>query len=180
MFKALLSRGLARTRSGSSMVPVAVEGLERRWLMTNDKTLSGYVYCDADNDGVKDPGEAGIAGVVIKVTGTDRFGAVSRMTTTNSSGFYQFTQLNPGTYKLTEMQPAGATDGKDTLGKLYDVVTGAQVGVRGTVSNDMFSGIQIPAGHPVIGKNYNFGEICEKLGREGKSPGFWKNHLSAW
>jgi hypothetical protein len=180
MFGLKLSHGSTRQPFRHARALVDVEGLERRWLMTNDKSLSGYVYCDTDNDGYKDPGEAGIAGVVVKVTGTDRLGAVSRTTTTNSSGFYQFLQLNPGTYKLTETQPAGVTDGKDTLGRLYDAVTGAQVGVRGTVSNDMFSGIQIPAGHPVNGRNYNFGEICEKLGREGKSPGFWKNHLSTW
>jgi hypothetical protein len=179
MFTSLLSSGRARTHAHTSG-SVDVQGLERRLLMTNDKTLSGYVYCDADNDGVKDAGEKGIAGVVVTVTGTDRFGAVNRTTTTNADGFYRFQQLNPGTYKLTETQPAGATDGKDSLGRLYDAVTWAQVGVRGTASNDMFSNIQIPAGNPVIGKNYNFGEICEKLGREGKSPGFWKNHLGAW
>ena len=177
------SRGRAPNSHGeraSTGAAFGVEDLERRLLMTNDKTLSGYVYCDADNDGVKDAGEHGIAGVVVKVTGTDRLGAVSRSTMTNADGFYRFQQLNPGTYKLTEMQPAGVADGKDTLGRLYDALTGAQVGVRGTAANDMFSNIQIPAGNPVIGKNYNFGEICEKTGREGKTPGFWKNHLGAW
>ena len=183
MFPFTLCRGRARVARGESgFAPSAfdVEGLERRLLMTNDKTLSGYVYCDADNDGVKDAGEKGIAGVVVKVTGTDRLGAVNRTTTTNADGFYKFTQLNPGTYKLTETQPSGATDGKDTLGRLYDAVTGAQVGNRGTVSNDMFSNIQIPKGNPVIGKNYNFGEICENTVREGLTPGFWKNHTSLW
>ena len=183
MFPFTLCRGRARAARGEAGFASSafdVEGLERRLLMTNDKTLSGYVYCDADNDGVKDAGEKGIAGVVVKVTGTDRLGAVNRTTTTNADGFYKFTQLNPGTYKLTETQPSGVTDGKDTLGRLYDAVTGAQVGNRGTASNDMFSNIQIPKGNPVIGKNYNFGEICEKTGREGRTPGFWKNHLSSW
>jgi len=163
--------------------PCGMEPLEKRLLMTNDKTLWGYVFCDADNDGYRDAGEKGIANVTITVTGTDRLGAVLRTTKTDANGFYQFTQLNPGTYTLKETQPAGITDGKDQLGKLYDAVTGLQVGVRGTLGNDMFSNIQIPKGNPVIGKNYNFGELCEppeKLGREGLTPGFWKNHTSLW
>jgi hypothetical protein len=183
MFTSLFSGSRARSPRrpvGRAANSFGVEGLECRLLMTNDKTLSGFVYCDADNDGVKDAGEKGIAGVVITVTGTDRLGAVRRTTTTNGDGFYKFEQLNPGTYKLTETQPSGAADGKDTLGRLFDAVTGAQVGSRGTAGNDMFSDIRIPAGNPVIGRDYNFGEICEKLGKEGLSPGFWKNHTSEW
>lgn len=80
--------------------------------------------------------------------------SVTRWAQTNSSGFYQFTQLNPGTYNLKEYQPSGVTDGKDTLGKLYDNVTGAVVGFAGTKSNDLFSNIQIPKGNPVTGKRY--------------------------
>ena len=34
----------------------------------------GSVYADADNDGVRDPGEAGIAGVTVTLTGTDDLG----------------------------------------------------------------------------------------------------------
>lgn len=181
MLSVFSGRASRATKGSPCALAVACcEPLESRRLMTNDKTLWGYVYCDKDNDGYKDSNESGISGVYIKLTGTDRLGAVTRWTQTNSSGFYQFTQLNPGTYNLKEYQPSGTTDGKDSLGRLYDAVTGAEVGFRGVKSNDLFSNIQIPAGNPVIGKKYNFGEICEKTGREGLTPGFWKNHTNVW
>ena len=34
-------------------------------------SLAGYVYSDANNDGIKQPVEAGIAGVTVALTGTD-------------------------------------------------------------------------------------------------------------
>ena len=49
--------------------------------------LSGYVYVDADNDGVKDGGEAAIAGVTVTLTGTDDLGnPVSETATTDANG----------------------------------------------------------------------------------------------
>src|SRR5690606_19029715 len=36
--------------------------------------VSGYVYHDRDNDGVKDPGEEGIGGVQMRVEGVDHQG----------------------------------------------------------------------------------------------------------
>ena len=44
-------------------------------------------------------------------------------TTTNASGAYSFGNLRPGTYTLTETQPAGLLDGKDTAGSLGGVAT---------------------------------------------------------
>ena len=80
--------------------------------------LSGYVYEDAANDGVKGAGEVGIAGVTVTLTGTDDLGnPVSTTTTTDATGKYSFDTLRPGTYTVTETtQPAGKLDGKDTAG----------------------------------------------------------------
>ncbi|WP_174246159.1 SdrD B-like domain-containing protein, partial [Pseudaquabacterium pictum] len=78
--------------------------------------LSGYVYEDAGNDGVRNS-EAPIAGVEVKLTGTDDLGnPVTATATTDANGFYQFTNLRPGTYNVAETQPAGYLDGKDTIG----------------------------------------------------------------
>src|SRR5262249_42879741 len=79
-------------------------------------SLSGHAYVDANNNGVKDPGEAAIAGVTITLTGADTNGPVNQTATTDASGFYQFSNLNPGTYALTETQPANYFDGKDAIG----------------------------------------------------------------
>jgi protocatechuate 3,4-dioxygenase beta subunit len=109
-------------------------------------SLSGVVYEDNDNDGVKDPLEQGIDGVTVTLTGNDDQGnPVSETTTTAGGGSYLFPDLRPGTYTVRETQPAGYTDGRDSVGS-----------VGGTLSNDQVSSINLPAG--VDGSNYNFGE----------------------
>ncbi len=48
-------------------------------------SLAGSVFLDANNDGVRNGGEAGIAGVTVTLTGTDASGAaVSRTATTDA------------------------------------------------------------------------------------------------
>ena len=119
-------------------------------------SLSGFVYVDSDNDGVRDSGEEGFEGVTITLSGTDTFGSsVSKQTTTSSSGAYSFPGLAPGSYTITETQPTGQrngvpiVDGKDTIGSQ-----------GGTASvNDQFS---ITLAEGTDGTNNNFGEL---LGR---------------
>jgi uncharacterized repeat protein (TIGR01451 family) len=108
--------------------------------------LSGFVYIDENDNGIKEGGEAGIKDVPVTLTGTDIFGnVVSRVAGTAADGSYQFCDLIPGTYKVTESQPAGYVDGKDAVGS-----------VGGTLSNDMVSDINLASG--ANGINYNFGE----------------------
>lgn len=77
-------------------------------------SLSGFVYVDANNDGIKQAGEAGISGVTVTITGTDDLGgSVTFQGTTAADGSYTFADLRPGTYTLTETQPNGFTDGQD-------------------------------------------------------------------
>ncbi len=108
--------------------------------------FSGKVYQDLNNNGAVDPGEAGIPGATITITGTDDLGnPVNVSTTTNGSGDWALT-VRTGTYTITETQPAGFLDGKDTVG--------AQ---GGTPSNDQFSNIVLGEGNP--GSGYLFGEV---------------------
>ncbi|MCX5691295.1 MAG: hypothetical protein NTV94_16155, partial [Planctomycetota bacterium] len=110
-------------------------------------SISGFVYEDDSNDGVFDTGEAAIPGTLITLTGVNDAGqAVTRTTSTNGSGFYSFANLRPGTYRITEAQPAAYLDGKDTIGT-----------PGGTTANDAFSDIVLNAG--VNGTNNNFGEV---------------------
>ncbi len=79
--------------------------------------LSGYVYVDSNNNGVKDPGEPPIAGVTVVLTGTTTGGtSVDITTTTDSLGFYSFPSLGAGNYTITETQPTNFIDGKDSVG----------------------------------------------------------------
>ena len=73
------------------------------------------MYVDANNDGVRDPGEAGIGGVTLTLK--DEFGNPTGITTvTDSTGHYCFVGLHPGTYTIGEVQPSGYLDGIDTPG----------------------------------------------------------------
>ncbi|MFZ2451845.1 MAG: SdrD B-like domain-containing protein [Methylovulum miyakonense] len=111
-------------------------------------SLSGSVYTDTNNDGIKDGGEAAIAGVTVVLAGTDSFGnAVMRTEVTDGNGDYHFTGLRSGTYQLTESQPDGYLDGQDTAGS-----TGGD-----TAANDQISAIVLDVGGNGIGNN--FGEL---------------------
>lgn len=111
-----------------------------------DASLSGFVYVDANDNGVKDA-EQPISGVTITLTGFTSDGPVSKTATTDASGSYQFTNLKPGTYGLQEGNPGSQyVDGKDTIG--------SQGGATG---NDSFTSIALGSG--VNGVNNNFGEI---------------------
>ena len=81
--------------------------------------LSGTVFIDLNNNGVQNPpGDAGLPGVVLAITGTDDTGApVSRTVTTAADGSYSLTDLRPGTYTITEpTQPTGTTNGQTIAG----------------------------------------------------------------
>ena len=106
--------------------------------------LSGFVYVDAGNDGVKGAGETAISGVTLNLLNAS--GATVGTTTTNDSGYYEFKNLAAGTYSVVETQPANYLDGKDTAGS-----TG------GTVTNDKISAITLKAGDNSV--NNNFGEL---------------------
>jgi len=116
--------------------------------------ISGFVYHDHNNDGIKDPGEEGIGGVQMKVEGTDYQGNIhSFYTTTDAYGFYKVENLPPGTYNVIQVnQPEGFIDGLDTAGKVNGVT-------RGTANNpgDSITGIFLGSG--AVGTQYNFGEI---------------------
>ena len=123
----------------------------------NPAALSGFVYYDANNDGIKQGGEIAIVGATVTLTGTDDLGtAFSIATATDGAGAYTFTNLRPGNYVLKETQPAGFLDGKDTLGTGLSAPNGA-----GTVGADQFTNVvivNVAAGNNA-GSNYNFGEV---------------------
>ncbi|MFM8387797.1 MAG: SdrD B-like domain-containing protein, partial [Actinomycetota bacterium] len=76
-------------------------------------SVGNLVWLDADRDGVQDAGEPGIAGVTLTITKadgsavTDVNGASVTTTVTDANGNYSFTNLPPGSYKVTVTSPAG-------------------------------------------------------------------------
>jgi hypothetical protein len=103
--------------------------------------ISGHVYHDRNDDGVRDPGEEGLANVLIRVT---RVGAKDGATLdpyensdpifvrTDANGFYSVDGLPPGIYEVAEVNNyvngenplQGFVDGKDTVGTVGNSANG--------------------------------------------------------
>ncbi len=111
-------------------------------------SLSGTVYQDNNNDGALGGGEPGISNVSITLSGSDDLGAaVNLVVTTNGSGQYTLPNLRPGTYTITESQPAGFGNGQTTVGSQ----------ASGTAGVNSLSNITL--GQGVTGSGNNFGEV---------------------
>ncbi len=100
--------------------------------------LSGHVYFDRNCNCVFDSGDMPIPGVTLTLR--DASGNVVGTTTTDSNGFYSFTNLMPGTYRVEETQPAGYQDGCDHPG-----TTGGTVGPNQGIGTDFITGIPLAA-----------------------------------
>ncbi len=109
-------------------------------------SLAGTVYYDTSGGATK-TGQPPIAGVTLTLTGTDYRGqpVPAATTTTDAAGNYSFTNLAPGTYVLSETQPADYLDGS--------VQAGTPLGTVGT--NDVTA---IGLKSAVAGAGYDFGE----------------------
>jgi cyclophilin family peptidyl-prolyl cis-trans isomerase len=80
---------------------------------TAPSTVGGVVFQDLNNNGRIDPTEPTLSGVTITLSGKDQAGAtVNKTVTTDMTGHYQFTALEPGDYTVTESQPAFMNDGR--------------------------------------------------------------------
>lgn len=80
-------------------------------------SLSGTVYRDDNDNGLRDSNEPGLPNVTVTLTGTSSSGAsVTQMVTTDEKGNYSFVGLPAGTYQVVETQPVGMLDGKETAG----------------------------------------------------------------
>ncbi|MCL2622587.1 MAG: SpaA isopeptide-forming pilin-related protein, partial [Planctomycetaceae bacterium] len=112
--------------------------------------IEGYVYEDNNNNGIRDPGEKGIAGVVITLY--DDKGNVIAEVVTDENGMYRFCGLEPHKdYTVKETQPEGYCDGKDSQGTVKGVKYG-DISVSDTISG-------IPVKPGVKGEEFNFGEL---------------------
>lgn len=109
--------------------------------------ICGTVWHDANDDGVMDASEDRIGGVVIQLF--DEQGEMIAETRTDAEGNYCFKDLYPGKYTVTEVQPAGFVDGKDSLGEVSGITAG-------DILNDSFC-VELQPGDK--GTNYDFGEI---------------------
>lgn len=110
--------------------------------------ISGKVWHDLNNDGIRDAHEPRIGGVLVQLF--DDQGAKIAETRTDAEGCYEFTNLPKGTYTVKQVQPSHFVDGKDSLGIVNGVSSGEKY-------NDEFRNIVVCYGDQ--GSNYDFGEL---------------------
>ena len=138
-----------------------VNGTDNNFGELRPASIAGFVYVDANDNGVKETGEAPIPGTTVTLTGTDDLGnSITWTTTTDDNGAYRFDGLRPGIYTINETQPNNFDDGKDSQGTPGNGVTG----------NDVFTGITLDQG--VSGVDNNFGELTQNSnpGQMGNPP----------
>lgn len=111
-------------------------------------SLSGFVYLDSNNNGVKEPGEPGIGGIVVVLDSVTPGQPVVPITSRSTApdGSYQFSNLPSGTYSLTKLAGQNYLDGRNSAGSLGGTVVGNQI-----------TNIPVTAG--AAGINYNFAQL---------------------
>jgi len=95
-------------------------------------SVGNFVWLDYNQNGVQDGGEPGVNGATVTLTGTDIFAnAVNLTTTTNASGNYTFSNLNPSSAYTVVVTgyPARYTstydlDGTGTVGATFALASG--------------------------------------------------------
>lgn len=128
-------------------------GTELNFAEAQPVSISGFVYHDRNNDGIRGADEAGIANVDIQIVSLESsFGTISRTIRTGSDGSYRFEGLPPGRYRVLELeQPAGYLDGKDTVGRVGNQTRGS------VTTNEQITDIVMQGNESGI--EYNFGEL---------------------
>jgi len=139
--------------SGTRIEQIAIaggqQGINYDFCEIPPASLSGHVYQDDNNDGVRQNSETLIPGATIRLF--DATGGLLGEVATDALGFYRFTGLRRGTYRIAETTPAGYLDGKDSVGQIANRTVGQLDGTDAIRSIELSSGLN--------GVEYNFGEL---------------------
>jgi hypothetical protein len=91
---------------------------------TPTATITGMKFNDSNGDGIKDAGEPGLANWQINLTKPD---GTTTSKNTDASGNYNFTNLAPGTYTVSETQQAGWTQTAPKTGTYNVTIIGGSI-----------------------------------------------------
>ncbi|HYG07389.1 MAG TPA: SdrD B-like domain-containing protein [Stenotrophomonas sp.] len=122
--------------------------------------LSGSVYLDANNNGVRDAGEPGIGGVSVQLPAGshDALGQSMAAVVTAADGSYRFADLPAGTYSVTEQAAQPVVNGVTTLNASTraGTIDGTPSGVATAVSSvpSAITAITLPAGKQSLANDF--------------------------
>src|SRR5262249_22921731 len=140
-------------------------------------TIAGQVFDDTNGNGRADPGEPGVAFVIVQLdVGAD--GTTDRTATTDASGAYRFSDLGPGVYRVRFAGLNGAvqtsTDPGDVLGQSGAARFGVDFGtfrlasIRGQTFEDSNGNNARAPGEPTLA---NWVVFLDTDGDGQRSPG---------
>lgn len=143
---------------------------ERNFGELPSSSLSGLVFFDPNTNAARDPSEnTGLAGALVRITGTNDVGqAIDCTITTSADGAYSFPSaadpapacrvLRPGTYEVAITPPPGLTHTGAFIGSAGGSsggVSGANTAAPGA-ANTTITGVNVGVGSSLT--NYNFGQ----------------------
>lgn len=134
---------------GQIVLPAGGIGSHYNFCEAAPARVSGSVYHDANDNGVRESDESPIRNVAIQLR--DSAGLVVATATTDATGRYEFTGLRADNYEIRQTQPAGYLDGLDSVGTIDGVRVGTAID-----PGDRLTGITLRQGQ--AGIEYNFGE----------------------
>jgi protocatechuate 3,4-dioxygenase beta subunit len=175
LYNGRTTAGSAGGSAGTDIVtaislPAGVDAVNYNFGEVQPASTFGYVWLDANSNAIREPGELPIPGVAVTITGTafagtpfarpltpaDVLGGLTA--TTGPNGRYDFPALPPGSYTLTETQPADFFNSGEQNGDPY--------GPAVTIARNQFSAISLVPTQ--IRGPFNFGE---RLGGIEDTPG---------
>jgi hypothetical protein len=136
--------------------------------------VGDFVWYDANNNGIQDAGEAGIANAVVTLD-AGAVGVPDVLSSTNEFGWYQFVAC-PGDYRIlvqipNGMQPSPANAGAD------DTIDSD--GIADGLGNSVVTFTVGPFDDTI--DSIDFGFWAAPVAQPGTgTPGYWKNHPEAW
>ncbi len=132
-------------------VTVPVGGLTQQNFGETAGAIAGTVFLDANNDGIQQPGEAGIANVTVQLVNPATNATLASLVT-DANGAYRFDDLIAANYTVREpTQPPGTINGITSAGSVGGTATGVAT-LPSAVAN-----ITLPVA--AIATGYNFAEI---------------------
>jgi hypothetical protein len=122
--------------------------------------IGDFVWHDLDNDGIQDPGEPGIEGVVVNLMCS---GGYSATMMTGATGLYLFTGVPTGMMCTVTVDPASFPP---------DMMAGTYCPTVRTLT--------LAEGETNLDQDFCLIDMPPPPGGEGCTPGYWKNHLESW